>query len=168
MKSKTQLYLMTGLVAIVVNCPASYADNDNHGHGHGYGHGDDHGNGHGNDHDNGHGNDHGNGHGNDRDHDHDNDHDRDRHDASYNGNSRNWKKYQWNDERSLYKKHWKKISAAQQAQYDAEMRTQWMAYHHNNWKGTPTWNNYNDPAFLDYLHNTRPTLLDNLRGVIGF
>lgn len=81
---------------------------------------------------------------------------------------RKWKKQNWNDERALYRSHWGRMNAAQRAQFDAQMRQQWRAYHHNRWNGNYSWNSYNDPAFLDYLHNNNPGLLNNIRSIIGF
>lgn len=79
-----------------------------------------------------------------------------------------YKKYAWNQERDLYKRHWSKINTSQRARYDAQMRAQWLAYHHNHWDGSYDWSNYNDPAFLDYLHTRNPSLLTNIRSILGF
>ena len=50
---------------------------------------------------------------------------------------------------------------------DADMRAHWNAYHHNNWNGDYTWNNYNDPGFLNYLHNNNPSLFTRIGTYIG-
>lgn len=111
-----------------------------------------------------------------RDHDHDYDH------GHHYGHYKNYRKaqhraarnayraqvYDWNTERGLYNRHWNRISAANRRALDAQMRAQWLAYHNNNWNGAYNWNNYNDPAFMDYLHNRNPGLLTNLRTYLGF
>lgn len=86
----------------------------------------------------------------------------------YKNQKKYWKKQSWNDDRNLYRKHWGRMNSAQRAQFDAQMRAQWLAYHHNNWNGNYSWNSYNDPAFLDYVHNNNPSLLSNIRSIIGF
>lgn len=77
-------------------------------------------------------------------------------------------RYSWNEERGLYRSHWGRVSANQRARYEAQLATQWRAYHHNNWNGRADWNNYSDPAFLDYLHTSNPSLLTSIRTVLGF
>jgi hypothetical protein len=76
--------------------------------------------------------------------------------------------HNWNWERNQYRHHWHKLNQDHQKELDAEMRAQWLAYHHNRWHGSYTWNNYRDPRFLDYLHRTNPSLLTRLRTTIGF
>jgi hypothetical protein len=73
----------------------------------------------------------------------------------------------WNDERSHYQNNWRRLNAQQQATYDAEMRQQWLAYHHGSWTGDYRWSNYSDPGFLDYLHSNRPSLLTRIGGAFG-
>jgi hypothetical protein len=73
----------------------------------------------------------------------------------------------WGEEREHYRKHWNNINNDRQAELDAQMRAAWLAYHHNHWNGSYSWNNYNDPQFLDYLHGSNPSLLNRLRGLIG-
>ncbi|MFN8659642.1 MAG: hypothetical protein U0105_25125 [Candidatus Obscuribacterales bacterium] len=99
------------------------------------------------------------------------------HDGDYHGNGKGWghkkykkywKKQTWNDDRALYRKHWGRMNSAQRAQFDAQMRAQWLAYHHNRWNGNYSWSSYNDPAFLDYVHNNNPSLLTSIRSIIGF
>lgn len=80
-----------------------------------------------------------------------------------------WKKqHSWNDDRKLYRKYWGRLSPSQRAQFDAQMRAQWLSYHHNRWNGNCSWSSYNDPAFLDYVHTNNPGLLNNIRSLIGF
>jgi hypothetical protein len=74
----------------------------------------------------------------------------------------------WDQEREMYRQRWRGVSRAQQQQYDAQLRAQWLAYHHNNYNGSYSWDTYSDPRFLDYLHNSNPSLLTQLRSVIGF
>ncbi|HEY9717962.1 MAG TPA: hypothetical protein V6C69_10870 [Trichormus sp.] len=74
----------------------------------------------------------------------------------------------WETDRAQYRKHWHHMARAHQKELDAEMRQQWLAYHHNEWKGSYNWSNYNDPAFLDYLHSNNPGLLTRVRSAIGF
>jgi hypothetical protein len=73
----------------------------------------------------------------------------------------------WEAQRTAYQNNWRRVNAAQQRQYDAEMRRQWQAYHHNQWNGSYSWNNYSDPAFLNYLHTSNPSLLTRIGNVIG-
>jgi hypothetical protein len=73
----------------------------------------------------------------------------------------------WNEEREHYRKHWDHMNRERQQELDGQMRAAWLAYHHNNWNGAYSWNNYNDPQFLDYLHGSNPSLLTRLRGIIG-
>lgn len=91
----------------------------------------------------------------------------------YGHNHKNWKKNRawdndWNGQRTLYRNNWNRISMQRQRELDAQMRAQWLAYHHNNWNGNYNWNTYNDPLFLDYLHNSNPGLLTTLRNALGF
>lgn len=113
-----------------------------------------------------------------RDHDYDRDYERSRHYGRYKHyrqvqnraikNSYKAQVYDWNTERGLYNRHWNRMSATNRRALDAQMRAQWRAYHNNNWNGAYSWNNYNDPAFMDYLHNRNPGLLTNLRTSLGF
>lgn len=86
--------------------------------------------------------------------------------AKWNNNNNN--NNDWNGQRTLYRNNWNRISVQRQRDLDAQMRAQWMAYHHNNWNGNYSWNTYNDPRFLDYLHTSNPGLLSTLRNSIGF
>lgn len=74
----------------------------------------------------------------------------------------------WNDERSYYLSRWNSPNAAARARYDAQMRENWLRYKNNNWNGNYSWSTYNDPRFIDYLHNNNPSLLTNIRSIIGF
>jgi len=74
----------------------------------------------------------------------------------------------WNGQRTLYRNNWNRISRERQKELDAQMRAQWLAYHHNNWNGSYNWNTYNDPLFLDYLHTSNPGLLNTVRNYLGF
>ncbi len=74
----------------------------------------------------------------------------------------------WNGQRTLYRNNWNRVSSQRQRDLDAQMRAQWLAYNHNNWNGNYSWNTYNDPRFLDYLHTSNPGLLTTLRNYIGF
>lgn len=85
----------------------------------------------------------------------------------------NWDAHNWNDQRSYLKSHWnrhddRRMSAQQRQQLDNQMRAQWMQYKNNNWRGNTTWNQYNDPGFLDYIHTRNPSLMQTLRTQIGF
>ncbi len=74
----------------------------------------------------------------------------------------------WNEERSLYSSNWNRPNAAARARYDAQMRENYLRYKNNNYNGDVNWSTYNDPRFMDYLHNNNPSLLTNIRNVIGF
>jgi hypothetical protein len=74
----------------------------------------------------------------------------------------------WNGERTIYRNNWNRVSRERQKELDAQMRAQWLAYHHNNYNGDYSWNTYNDPQFLDYLHTSNPGLLTTLRNYVGF
>jgi hypothetical protein len=81
---------------------------------------------------------------------------------------RNLRHYEWREEQGLYGRHWGSLAADRQATYDAEMRQQWLAYHHGTWTQPYTWSMYNDPAFFDYLHTNQPSLLTKVRYDLGF
>ncbi len=85
------------------------------------------------------------------------------HDRHHHGGGDNWKQ-----ERSMYRNNWNHVSEAQRQQYEEQMHAQWMAYHHNHWSGNAGWNNYSDPKFLDYVHNSNPSLLTSVRNMLGF
>lgn len=79
----------------------------------------------------------------------------------------------WNDQRDYLKANMRrfnqlaKLNALQQQQLDAQMRSAWMAYHNNNWSGGYGWDYYNEPQFLDYLHQNQPSLIDRILGYLG-
>jgi hypothetical protein len=83
-----------------------------------------------------------------------------------------WNKHNWNDQRAHMNTNWAARSAAldeaKRQQLDSQLRTQWMAYHNNNWNGTYNFNQYSDPGFLDYVHTRNPSMLTQIRNVIGF
>ncbi len=90
-----------------------------------------------------------------------------------NNNSWNWDKHNWNDQRAQLRSNWQwnndaHFSRMQQQQLDAQMKTQWQQYHNNKWTGQYGWSQYNDPQFLDYVHNNNPSLLTTLRTRFGF
>lgn len=93
----------------------------------------------------------------------------------YNNRHKHWKKKyrkairrNWNEERGLYQRYWNHPNAQARLRYDAQLREQWRRYHNNNWNGNYSWSNYNDPRFIDYLHTNNPSLLTNIRSVLGF
>jgi hypothetical protein len=84
--------------------------------------------------------------------------------------SRNsWDQRNWDDQRSQLRQNWKDrhVSAVQQQQLDAQMKAQWLQYHHNSWNGQTSWDQYSDPQFLDYLHTKNPSLLTTIRNSLG-
>lgn len=88
-------------------------------------------------------------------------------------NNWNWDAHNWSEQRDYLKNHWsrhdeQRMSALQRQQLDAQMRAQWMQYKNNRWQGNPTWNQYSDPGFLDYIHTRNPSLMQTLRTQIGF
>ena len=117
---------------------------------------------------NGHGNGRGNGNGNG----HYSKYDKHSYKHAYKQQKQNQKQarkyYSWQQERGLYRSNWGRVNSAQRRQYDSQLQAQWRAYHHNNWNGQSNWNNYNDPAFLDYVHTQNPSLLTNLRSILNF
>lgn len=83
-----------------------------------------------------------------------------------------WNRHNWNEQRDYMHSNWQsrsaRINAAQRAQLDAQLRAQWLAYHNNNWNGSYDWNQYNDPRFWDYVHDRNPSVLTQIRNVLGF
>ncbi len=119
----------------------------------------------------------------------DHDHDRNwgRHD---NGNHRGWKKQKhkqqmrraarynnnnfpsdWNNQRSFYARNWNhrnnRYSAAQRQALELQMRNQYSSFN-PNFRGAPNWNTYNNPQFLDYMHNNNPSTFTQVRSYLGF
>ncbi|MBY0549728.1 MAG: hypothetical protein K2W95_20810 [Candidatus Obscuribacterales bacterium] len=88
-------------------------------------------------------------------------------------NNWNWDAHNWSEQRDYLKNHWsrhdeQRMSALQRQQLDDQMRAQWIQYKQNRWHGNPTWNQYSDPGFLDYIHTRNPSLMQTLRTQIGF
>ncbi len=83
-----------------------------------------------------------------------------------------WNKHNWNEQRAYMNTNWAAQAAAldeaKRQQLDSQLRTQWMAYHNNNWNGTYNFNQYSDPGFLDYVHTRNPSMLTQIRNVVGF
>ena len=86
--------------------------------------------------------------------------------------ARNFRTYpsDWNDQRVYIANNWnRRNNAYQQAQRDALealMRTQWQSYN-PNYTGQYNWNTYNNPGFIDYVHNGNPGLFTEIRNYIG-
>lgn len=91
-----------------------------------------------------------------------------KHYRQYQTANNDWNDRDWSGQRTLYRNNWNRVSHEQQQQIDAQMRAQWLAYHHNNYNGDYTWNQYSDPRFLDYVHRSNPSLLNTLRNYVGF
>lgn len=79
----------------------------------------------------------------------------------------------WNAQRSYLNQNIRRmneiarLNAVQQQQLDAQMRAAYLAYHNNNWNGAYDWNAYSDPQFIDYIEETRPSLLGTIMGYLG-
>jgi hypothetical protein len=77
--------------------------------------------------------------------------------------ARNFRTYpsDWNDQRVYVANNWnRRNNAYQQAQREAlelQMKTQWQSYN-PNYTGQYNWNTYNNPGFIDYVHNGNPGL----------
>jgi hypothetical protein len=123
----------------------------------------------------------------DHDHDHDHDHYNNGHHNGWNNRYNRYNKYNrykkwnrhqqhvaqrvahdWNWEKNQYYTNWNRVNVAKQRELDAQLRAQWLAYHHNNWNGAYSWSNYRDPNFINYLHTSNPSLLTQIRTIIGF
>jgi hypothetical protein len=154
MKFKTSLLSATALVLALgtnlVLATAQARDNDHNQYNNGYNNGYNNSNGHGNN---------GNHYGNRKKY---------RQVQRQNRNAYRARVYDWKTERGMYNSNWNKISDANRRALDTQMRSQWMSYNNNNYSGATTWNNYNDPKFMDYLHTRNPGLLTNLRTNLGF
>ncbi|CAN5416936.1 hypothetical protein BH11CYA1_BH11CYA1_38120 [soil metagenome] len=76
----------------------------------------------------------------------------------------------WNDQRVYFAHNWNRqnnrYDRAQRAALEAQMRTQWQSYY-PNYNGQYNWNTYNNPGFLDYVHNQNPGLFTQIRNAIG-
>ncbi len=53
----------------------------------------------------------------------------------------------WEQQRDYYSHNWKHVKTEHRKALDAEMRQEWLAYHHNQWNGQYNWNNYNIQNF---------------------
>lgn len=124
-----------------------------------------------------------------------NHHDRDWRDN--NNNNRNWRDNDnrnnrnhhhvnsrvnnWDQERNLYRSNWGRMSNSQRQAMNPQMHQQWLAYHqtqvrnntYNNqqrWNSNNNndWNTYSDPQFIDYLHNSSPSMLNQIRSYLKF
>lgn len=94
----------------------------------------------------------------------------------YNNQIKNARRYgtpyptHWNDQRSYFSQNWSRrnnnYSRAQREALEAQMRAQWNAYN-PNYRGPYSWNQYNNPQFLDYVHTRNPGLFTNLRTYLG-
>lgn len=84
----------------------------------------------------------------------------------------NWDRHNWNEQRSQLRNNWRlnnnRLSAQQQQQLDAQMKAEWLRYHNNKWNGSYSWNQYSDPNFLDYVHNSSPSLMTRIRSAVGY
>lgn len=86
-----------------------------------------------------------------------------------------YKKYRnsWNEQRSYLRSNIgrfnqiARLNQLQQQQLDNQMRAAFRSFHHNDWNGPYTWNNYSDPRFLDYLQSSQPSLLQSLLSSLG-
>ncbi len=121
--------------------------------------------------------------------DHDDD-DRRWNNGNGNGNHRGWHKQKykqqmrraarnnnnnfpsdWNSQRSFYSRNWShrnnSYSAAQRRALEQQMRTQYSSFN-PNYHGSYNWNTYNNPQFLDYMHNNNPSTFTQVRSYLGF
>lgn len=78
----------------------------------------------------------------------------------------------WNDERSQLAQNMSRIhqlaasgriTPAQEQNLISQLRTEFMAYQNNSYSGNPTWTQYSDPGFVDYLNNRKPSVLMTVR-----
>ncbi len=78
----------------------------------------------------------------------------------------------WNDERSQLAQNMSqihqlaasgRITSAQEQALISQLRTEFMAYQNNQYSGNPTWTQYSDPGFVDYLNNRKPSILMTVR-----
>ncbi len=60
-----------------------------------------------------------------------------------------------------------RITPYQEQQLLAQMRTEYLSYRNNNYNGGYGWNQYSDPGFVDYLNNSRPSILTTIRNYLG-
>lgn len=78
----------------------------------------------------------------------------------------------WNDERSQLAQNMSqihqlaasgRITSSQEQALISQLRTEFMAYQNNQYSGNPTWTQYSDPGFVDYLNNRKPSILMTVR-----
>ncbi len=59
-----------------------------------------------------------------------------------------------------------RITPAQERDLMNRLQAEFLSYHNNQWNGPYTWSQYADPSFLDYLKNSRPSLLSTVRDLL--
>jgi hypothetical protein len=59
-----------------------------------------------------------------------------------------------------------RITRAQEQMLMDQLRAEFVAYHNNTWSGPVNWSQYSDPNFVDYLNNSRPSLLSTVRDLL--
>lgn len=59
-----------------------------------------------------------------------------------------------------------RITRAQEQMLMDQLRAEFMAYHNNTWSGPVNWAQYSDPNFIDYVNNSRPSLLSTVRNFL--
>jgi len=76
----------------------------------------------------------------------------------------------WNGQRSYYSRNWShrnnNYSRAQREALELQMRNQFSSYN-PNYRGAYNWNTYNDPRFMDYMHNNNPGVFTQVRSYLG-
>jgi len=78
----------------------------------------------------------------------------------------------WNEQKLYLANHWdrrndSRLSKAERKALNEQLRAQWNAYHHNNYYGDYSWNIYNNPEFMDYVHTNNPGVFTQLRTYLG-
>lgn len=56
-----------------------------------------------------------------------------------------------------------RITSLQEQNLINQMQPQYMAYTNNQFNGVPTWSQYSNPGFLDYLNTRQPSILATVR-----
>jgi murein L,D-transpeptidase YcbB/YkuD len=78
----------------------------------------------------------------------------------------------WNDERSQLSQNLGnihqlavegRITSQQEQTLVGELRPEYMSYKNNSYNGNPSWSQYSDPGFVDYLNTRKPTILATIR-----
>lgn len=59
------------------------------------------------------------------------------------------------------------LNQIQKQQLENQMRDAYRSYHNNSYNGPYGWDNYSEPQFLDYLQNSKPSLLQNILSGFG-